>query len=709
MIRLDSQHEVCRAEPFLLRQQVQRLIPDPSLVVDAWQVPSGIAILVPTLAKAGSILEHKDAIAARFGNVTVERQKTWSTFVVGPIPKKIVNMEGAVDPVEGLLQSKPAISATRDAMPICHLAWTRRSIESANPDGFIRTHVPEAKAHKFPSRMQLSTFAGAKCEIAPELHTTSDHKTSISTIPLQVDSNKCTRGRLKYRSINENIFKALLGVRQDLPTIQTTADIETEAEDITQTIHTALQAACPRTKGTCERGTGGMKSAEQRYKRELRNAVRRAKRSHWETKIENSESLKDVFKIVNWHNTAPLFQTPPFKGAEGIADVQCLEQKASLLHRVLLPRHTEASDIPPEKPTVEIRSIPWGPFTEKEAFEATCQATSSPPGIDEITTPIPRLSWPIMGQRISNMFNKCAELSFHPCVFKDAEVIILPNSGKRDPARAVLPVYKTTPAPVLLRETGWGPATAWLERIHDRLVLRAAAADRKHPLRIRFNSPYFRWIRRRQPLELSLDSSAPPWCRIDRTIAKAKIGAIGRRDGILEHQKWMASGEVGILDLLVYSDGSLDEEENAGAGHCIYRGPTSEIARGKVPLGRTAEVYVLLDNEEAALRLQIWHWTSSSSRKIAEFQALRDNWLQRVRISGIPAGTFSVRWIPCHAGIPGNERADAGRRQLATNPAGALKSQFLEQRGFSTNDMKPAYRVTGIKMLLRGISFSELR
>ena len=48
-------------------------------------------------------------------------------------------------------------------------------------------------------------------------------------------------------------------------------------------------------------------------------------------------------------------------------------------------------------------------------------------------------------------------------------------------ARAVLPVYKTNPVPALLRETGWAPATTWLERIHDRFVIRVASTDPKHP------------------------------------------------------------------------------------------------------------------------------------------------------------------------------------------------------------------------------------
>lgn len=93
-------------------------------------------------------------------------------------------------------------------------------------------------------------------------------------------------------------------------------------------------------------------------------------------------------------------------------------------------------------------------------------------------------------------------------------------------ARAVLSVYKTTPVAAILRETGWGPASAWLERFHDRLAIRVAAGDPSHPLRKRCNSPYFQWIRRRQPLELSLDTQEAPWHETNRTKAKEEIGAV---------------------------------------------------------------------------------------------------------------------------------------------------------------------------------------
>ncbi|KAI0997396.1 hypothetical protein K3495_g10789 [Podosphaera aphanis] len=123
--------------------------------VDGWQFPSGIAVLALTPAKAAIILRYKEAIAARFGNAKVERQEAWTTFVVGPLPKKISTLDGVVDLIDGLIQAEPSIAAIKDSMLIHQIAWNRRSSESTSPTGFIRIHIPETKAYKFPSRLQL--------------------------------------------------------------------------------------------------------------------------------------------------------------------------------------------------------------------------------------------------------------------------------------------------------------------------------------------------------------------------------------------------------------------------------------------------------------------------------------------------------------------------------------------------------------------------
>lgn len=159
MIRLDKDHESRKTEPFLLRQQIQQLLPDPSFVCDAWQAPSGITILAPTPAKAAAILQYKDVIARRFGNAIVERQESWATFIVGPVPKLVTTMDGTEDPVDGLLLQEPGFASIRDDMPIRQVAWTNRSKKSIDDNGYIRIHVPQHKAHKFPIRMQLFGIA----------------------------------------------------------------------------------------------------------------------------------------------------------------------------------------------------------------------------------------------------------------------------------------------------------------------------------------------------------------------------------------------------------------------------------------------------------------------------------------------------------------------------------------------------------------------
>ncbi|POS81913.1 hypothetical protein EPUL_006680, partial [Erysiphe pulchra] len=70
MIRLGKDHEARISNSFLLRQQIQTLILDRTLVSDAWQSPSRITILALTPEKAATILQYKDAIARRFGNAT---------------------------------------------------------------------------------------------------------------------------------------------------------------------------------------------------------------------------------------------------------------------------------------------------------------------------------------------------------------------------------------------------------------------------------------------------------------------------------------------------------------------------------------------------------------------------------------------------------------------------------------------------------------
>ncbi|KHJ31237.1 hypothetical protein EV44_g4058 [Erysiphe necator] len=108
MIRLGPEHEARKAGPFELRQKIQELVSDKSLVSNVWSVPSGVAILASTPAKAASIMQSKATIEERLGNAIVEQQEKWTTFVIGPIPKRVRCLDGMQDLMEVLLQEELA-------------------------------------------------------------------------------------------------------------------------------------------------------------------------------------------------------------------------------------------------------------------------------------------------------------------------------------------------------------------------------------------------------------------------------------------------------------------------------------------------------------------------------------------------------------------------------------------------------------------------
>ena len=97
-------------------------------------------------------MQFKDTIEKMFGEATVERQETWKTFGIGPIPKTIRGLDGVHSTMEGPLQEELAF--VRDIVPIRYMGWTRRS-QNEEPYGYIRICVPESRADKFPSRLRI--------------------------------------------------------------------------------------------------------------------------------------------------------------------------------------------------------------------------------------------------------------------------------------------------------------------------------------------------------------------------------------------------------------------------------------------------------------------------------------------------------------------------------------------------------------------------
>lgn len=199
--------------------------------------------------------------------------------------------------------------------------------------------------------LALCLDTNSKCEIRTDLHTTSDHETLVTTIRWMRSYRNL--GRLRYNAIDEDLFRRLLGNRHSVPSLMSKDDLEDETENIIETIRTALGGACPRKRprnyGTpwwnddCRLAANLFRRARRQghstqEKMDFQNTVRKAKKNYWRTVVAETKTLPQAYKIVQWHNATPRYQSPPLRPDEGSEPVFDPHAKARLLHQKLLCR-----------------------------------------------------------------------------------------------------------------------------------------------------------------------------------------------------------------------------------------------------------------------------------------------------------------------------------------------------------------------------------
>ncbi|KJZ69944.1 hypothetical protein HIM_10667 [Hirsutella minnesotensis 3608] len=170
----------------------------------------------------------------------------------------------------------------------------------------------------------------------------------------------------------------------------------------------------------------------QLAKRELQNAVRRAKRLYWRDLIDSFTDSESVFRAVRWLKYPGPFQAPPLQIDGRVYETQL--EKTTALRQATLERRTASDDIP--DPWVPVNADRLIPFPDQVSFEeardATLRTGNTSPGSDNITVRMLRAVWHAIGSLVHRLYQGCLTIGHHPRPFREAEVVMIAKLGRRN-------------------------------------------------------------------------------------------------------------------------------------------------------------------------------------------------------------------------------------------------------------------------------------
>ncbi|CCU79231.1 reverse transcriptase, putative [Blumeria hordei DH14] len=250
--------------------------------------------------------------------------------------------------------------------------------------------------------------------IIPEPDVTSDHLPIASLIPLtlQISSLKASARRALGKGTGQSWWK-------------------NDCRNAAQAYRTTRRSSTDQ--NTINAG-----------KQLLRAAVRGAKRKFFQDKIDQANTAKNVFGMVNWHRTIGSFRTPPLKDPTnpGGPPANTLQEKRDVLARNLLQNVSEVADVALDVLSVDTASLTLPDLMPAEIKDSVIKAGNTAPGEDEIPTAILKIGWPLMETPVSSLFRGCLRAGHHPACFKTVVLVMLnkPNETDRSSPRSYRPI-----------------------------------------------------------------------------------------------------------------------------------------------------------------------------------------------------------------------------------------------------------------------------
>ncbi|KAF7532988.1 hypothetical protein G7Z17_g13581 [Cylindrodendrum hubeiense] len=303
--------------------------------------------------------------------------------------------------------------------------------------------------------LAISNIPTAQARVEDHLATSSDHHTLSITLPItRPTPPQPSRSRIKISDPKDlaRLAEVVSLGRDFLTTTATTAEeLDIAAAQLLDLLQDAIRIVgrCPQQNGrsapwwtkACAKAHAQYQAAKRRdpeergpaqlAKDDFRKVVRNAKIDFWRDIINNATTNADIFRIAGWVRIQSAFQPPPLQVGDEVFETQIDKANA---RKATLERLDAGNDIEdPWAPLIDTPSLPFSTLVSaEEAEDVTTKTGNTSPGADNITTAVIRACWPVIGDYIRWLYEKCLCLGQHPKAFKGAEVIMIPKPGKRD-------------------------------------------------------------------------------------------------------------------------------------------------------------------------------------------------------------------------------------------------------------------------------------
>lgn len=156
MVRLDTNNPMRAHKPFSLMKKVNEVVGDPLCVKDAYATNTGVALVAGDDTKVYKILSAKDQLKVAFSATEIERQESWTTFLVQPVPKTVHSVLG-----NGIQIDDSALIEETERITGCRPVRAHWSAKSRDPSYHVGTVVLSFQSSNKPNWPRAVRFFGS--------------------------------------------------------------------------------------------------------------------------------------------------------------------------------------------------------------------------------------------------------------------------------------------------------------------------------------------------------------------------------------------------------------------------------------------------------------------------------------------------------------------------------------------------------------------